>query len=447
MKKVTIKKIKKEKTILKSVESTKKDNKINKKKITSKTIEKSNNENTKKSDTMISQSREEYEINTNNKEINNANSTYNFAINEFLKIKECSILKYGIKISTEKINFGYCQTCDVNLIHPICLECARICHQQIGHRIREMKEQANIRCGCGEKMHKISNYRRTSKLITAKECPYLDLCEKSGLSTLYVVEGKCVCEFCYRMCGYEGQGQPLEKEKEMLQVCECEDLNGILSHSDLKRIYKKFEDILLSKSNLIFGLEPVQFLNLLFLGKSSYESLFLNFEEMMQNFYELNKKNLLNLKNNFTATNFYLSLRVFVKIIEKSNNSSLAYFSEELVKKFSFKLISNIFNFIIFQDTEIFWNFLSGMLFLYNKINIGFNIMRLGEYNLSDLENLSPLQRKFIMKNNKSLYSESSEQIAFFIKALNNLLKNEIRYITIIITINEIIKHICNNIK
>ena len=427
MKKVNIKKIKKEKTILKSVESTKKDNKINKKKITSKTIEKSNNENTKKSDTMISQSREEYEINTNNKEINNANSTYNFAINEFLKIKECSILKYGIKISTEKINFGYCQTCDVNLIHPICLECARICHQQIGHRIREMKEQANIRCGCGEKMHKISNYRRTGKLITAKECPYLDLCEKSGLSTLYVVEGKCVCEFCYRMCGYEGQGQPLEKEKEMLQVCECEDLNGILSHSDLKRIYKKFEDILLSKSNLIFGLEPVQFLNLLFLGKSSYESLFLNFEEMMQNFYELNKKNLLNLKNNFTATNFYLSLRVFVKIIEKSNNSSLAYFSEELVKKFSFKLISNIFNFIIFQDTEIFWNFLSGMLFLYNKINIGFNIMRLGEYNLSDLENLSPLQRKFIMMNNKSLYSESSEQIAFFIKALNNLLKNEIK--------------------
>ena len=69
MKKVNIKKIKKEKTILKSVESTKKDNKNTKKKITSKAIEKSNNENTKKSDTMISQSREEYEINTNNKEI------------------------------------------------------------------------------------------------------------------------------------------------------------------------------------------------------------------------------------------------------------------------------------------------------------------------------------------------------------------------------------------
>ena len=103
------------------------------------------------------------------------------------------------------------------------------------------------------------------------------------------------------------------------------------------------------------------------------------------------------------------------------------YFSEELVNKFSFKLISNILNYIIFQDTEIFWNFLSGMLFLYKKINIGYNITRMGEYNLSDLENLSPLQRKCLMKNNKSLMPEASEQIVFFMKALNNLLKNEIK--------------------
>ena len=428
MKKIDIKKYKKEKTILKSIKPTKKDNKNQKKKITSKIIDKPKNDSSKKSDTMISQSKEDDDQNNNtNKNIFLINTNCDNVMKEFLKIKECSILKYGIKISTDKIYYGYCQTCDVNLIHPMCIECARMCHQIIGHKIREMKEQANIRCGCGEKMHKISNYRRTSKLIAAKECPYSDLCEKSRLSTLYVVEGKCVCEFCYRMCGYEGRGQPLEKEKEMLQVCECEDLNGVLSHSDLKKIYKNFEELLLSKSNLILGLEPVQFLNLLFLGKSSYESLFLNFEEMIQNFYNLNPNNLLNLKNNFTSTNFYLSLRVFVKIVEKGNNSSLAYYSEELVKKFSFKLISNVLNYIIFQDTEIFWNFLSGMLYLYKKINIGYHITKMGEYKLNDLENLSPLQRKCIMKNNKYLFPECSEQIAFFIKALNNLLKNEIK--------------------
>ena len=426
MKKTGFKKIKKEKNLLKIVKPVKKDDKIYTNKLLTKTIDKIDNDNSKISDTLLSQSKEEQEKIIDEKDINITSSTCTNVINEFLKIKECSIVKYGIKISTDKIYYGYCQTCDANLIHPICIECARMCHQLLGHKIREMKEQDNIRCGCGEKMHKVSNYKRISKLISAKECPYSDLCEKSGLSTLYVIEKKCVCEFCYRMCGYDGKGEPLEKEKEMLQVCECEDLNGISTHSDLKTIYKQFEEILLSKSNLIFGLEPIQFINLLFLGKSSYESLFFNFEEMIKNFYDLSPNNLLNLKDNFTSTNFYLSLRVFVKIIEKSKNSSLAYYCKELVDKFSFKLISNILNYIIFQDSEIFWNFLSCMLFLYKEINIGFNTMRMGEYKLNDLENLSPLQRKIIMKNNKELFPEYSEQIVFFIKTLNKFLKNEI---------------------
>ncbi len=382
--------------------------------------EKSDNDSSKKSETMISQSHDEIDMSLNTTNCNNI-------INEFVKIKGCSILKYGIKISTEKIHYGYCQTCDVNLMHPICLECINACHKSIAHKIREIREPGYIRCGCGEKMHKILNTRKNSKLIISRECPYSDWCEKSRLSTLYVIEGKCVCEFCYRICGYEGKGKPLEKEKEMLQVCECEELNGAITHTDLKKLYKKFEEILSSKSDLIFGLNPIRFLNLIFLGKSSYESLFLNFEEMIQSFNKLSSDNLLNLKENFTSTNFYLSLRVFCKIVEKAKNSSLRYYAPELVNKFSFNLISNLLNNIIFQDTPIFWNFLSGMLFLYRKINIGYNTMYMGKYKLLDLENLSPLLRKSIMAKNHLLFPESSHQIPFFIKFLNNLLKNEIR--------------------
>ncbi len=400
--------------------------------------ENSDNDSSKKSDTMISQSRDEIDIPLNT-------STCNDVINEFTKIKGCSILKYGIKISTEKIRYGYCQTCDVNLMHPICLECINLCHKSIAHKTREIRESGYVRCGCGAKMHKILNVRRNSKLIISRECPFSDWCEKSRLSTLYVIEGKCVCEFCYRICGYEGKGKPLEKEKEMLQVCECEELNGAITHTDLKKLYKKFEDILSLKSNLIFGLDPIQFFNLLFLGKSSYESLFLNFEEMIQSFNKLNSDNLLNLKENFTSTNFYLSLKVFCGIVEKTKFSSLRYYAPEVVDKFSFKLISNLLNNIIFQDTPIFWNFLSMMLFLYRKINIGYNTMHMGKYKLNDLENLCPLQRKIIMANNHELFPECSKQIQFFIQFLNNLFKNEIKSVEaydVFIQVCEILKRL-----
>ena len=403
-----------------------------------------NNENSdidssKKSDTMIDQSHAEIDIPLNI-------DTCNDVINEFTKIKRCSIIIYGIKTSTEKIRYGYCQTCDVNLMYPYCLECLNLCHKSINHKIREIREPGYIRCGCGAKMHRILNIRRNSKLIISRECPYSDWCEKSRLSTLYVVEGKCVCEFCYRICGYEGKGKPLEKEKEMLQVCECEELNGAITHTDLKKLYKKFEDIILSsKTNSIFGLDPIQFLNLLFLGKSSYESLFLNFEEMIQSFGKLNSDNLLNLKENFTSTNFYLSLKVFRKIVEKAKFSSLRYYAPEVVNKFSFELISNLLNNIIFQDTPIFWNFLSAMLFIYRKINIGYNTMYMGKYKLNDLENLSPLQRKIIMANNNILFPNCSKQIKFLIQFLNNLLKNEIRLVEaydVFIQVCEILKRL-----
>ena len=213
MKKIGAKKIKKEKTVFKNLKLTKKDIKASKNKNINKIIDKPKKEISKKSDTMISLSKDEEEEKNDNKYVYLTTTNYDNVMSDFLKIKGCSILKYGIKISTDKINFGYCRTCDENLIYPMCIECTRQCHQELGHTIIEMNEPANIRCGCGEKMHKITIHRRNSKLLTSKECPYSDLCEKSRLSTLYVIEGKCVCEFCYRMCGYDGRGQPLEKEK------------------------------------------------------------------------------------------------------------------------------------------------------------------------------------------------------------------------------------------
>ena len=58
-----------------------------------------------------------------------------------------------------------------------------------------------VTTGCGERMHKFKTLERKNGL-RADECPFSDWCEKSRLSTLYVVDEKCVCEFCYKICGY-----------------------------------------------------------------------------------------------------------------------------------------------------------------------------------------------------------------------------------------------------
>ena len=348
-------------------------------------------------------------------------------ISEFTKIKKCSVLKYGISLSLEKIKFGYCHTCDTNLMYPICLECLKECHIKSGHDIREIDQPDFILCGCGERMHKFMNHDKKKKNKKySLECPYNDWCEKSSLSTLYIVDDKCICEFCYRMCGYEGKGRPLEKEREMLQVCECENLNGSITHIDLKKIYHKLEEII-DKDHLILGIEPIKFINLLFLGKSSYESIFQNFEEMIQSLNSLNDSNKMILKDNFSSTNFFLSLNVFTKVIMKLKNNPMRYYDKEISKKISFNLISNLLKHISYDDNKIFWHFLNNMLYIFRKVNIGYKTMLMTKFKLKDLESFSPFQRKNIFMENLNIFPEAPAHIEFFIKYLNNLLNEDMK--------------------
>ena len=59
------------------------------------------------------------------KELNACEYIYNKDINDveiikkLYKVKDCSIFKYGIKESYEKIKYSFCKTCDKNLINPI----------------------------------------------------------------------------------------------------------------------------------------------------------------------------------------------------------------------------------------------------------------------------------------------------------------------------------------
>ena len=363
----------------------------------------------------------------NNSQLIEANSDENVnnIISEFLKIKNCSVILYGIKPSTEKLKFGYCRTCDINLMNRICLECLYECHKKYEHDIREINDPDYIICGCGEKMHRFNILERKNGL-GADECPFSDWCEKSRLSTLYIVDEKCVCEFCYKICGYGNRGRELEKEKEMLQVCECEKLNGKLTHADLKHIFRTLEELISNKDDLIMDIKPERFFNLLFLGKSSYEAIFINFEEMIIRIKELTPLNKLEINDNFLSTNFYLSLSVLTDILDKFKDSPLRYYSKEIVEKMQFSIIKNLLENIIFRDNPIFYEFLKKILYLYKKITIGSKTMFMDKYKIKDLINYSPILRKILFMTNSTLFTEASEQISFFIETLSNLLEQDI---------------------
>ena len=383
-------------------------------------------------------------IKSNNKEILDINpdENVNDIISQFLKIKNCSIILYGIKPSPEKLKFGYCRTCDINLMNRICMECLNECHKKYDHDIREINEPDNIICGCGEKMHKFKILERKNGL-GADECPFSDWCEKSRLSTLYIVDGKCVCEFCYKICGYNNKGRELEKEKEMLQVCECEKLNGKLTHADLKHIFRILEELISNKDDLIMDINPERFFNLLFLGKSSYESIFTNFEEMIIRINELNDTNKLEVKDNFLSTNFYLSISVLTDILEKFKGSPLRYYTKEIVDKMSFTTIKSLLNNIVFQDNIVYYELLKKMLYLYKKITIGTKTMYMDKYKIKDLINYSPLLRKILFLTNTSLFPDASDQISFFIDILTNLLEQDINSVEIY----DVVIEICGILK
>ena len=194
---------------------------------------------------IISEDEEEQDFDSQESSEDNCQNV----ISEFIRIKKCSILKYGISLSTEKIKYGNCHTCDINLMHPICYDCLIQCHKRKGHDIREIEQPDFIICGCGERMHHFKEFERKRNKKCSSECPYSDWCEKSMLSTLYIIGEKCICEFCYRMCEYEGKARTLEKEREMLQVCECESLNGNITHMDLKKYIVNWKKLLIKIIN------------------------------------------------------------------------------------------------------------------------------------------------------------------------------------------------------
>ena len=379
-------------------------------------------------------SNEENEINTikkvkkkKKKKINKTAIPDSDTFTNFITIKDCSLIKYGIKSSTEPIEYGYCNTCDVNLIHPICIICLEKCHNKKGHQVKMIDKPDHIICACGVKLHQLNYKDKISDKMLSTECPYTDWCEKSGLSTLYVIDIKCVCEFCYRLCDLNEEGFPLEKEKEMLQICECEEINNGEQHTDLKKMYRNFEKLIQKNEKLILGkIEPLKFFNILFLGRYSYEALFFNFEETLKDFNNLNENSEFEIKETFLVTNFFLALKNFNLVLTKVKNTPIRYYSKKVSSKINFTMVQKLMKYIKFEETPILWKFYENILFFYRKVYLGNATRAMDKYKLYDFENMTPLQRKCISDSNQNFFPRAKHEINFFIDMLTNFINYEI---------------------
>ena len=121
-------------------------------------------------------------------------------IHNFNKMNRCSIIKYGIKPSTDEIKYSYCKTCDHNLVRPICYPCISQCHN--GHLINTLIKKGKIKCFCGEKNH------FQNQIINNNDVDYKNIncfCNEwnitAKLGFYYVNKNKePICILCHNYC-------------------------------------------------------------------------------------------------------------------------------------------------------------------------------------------------------------------------------------------------------
>lgn len=366
-------------------------------------------------------------------------------ISDFLKIDNCSILKYGIKPSTEPISYGYCITCDINLIHPICSECLTVCHINFNHTVKQIATKGNIICGCGERMHKFSEKLIKQDSIISSSCPYTDYCKTANLESWFIVGTKTVCPMCYINCGHQGKGFSVDIEQLKGEKCQCEYLNGGVTHTDLKEIYRKMDHITKKNNIVMEEIGPIKILNMLFLGKLSYHKLYSNFDEMLDEFNPTKFEHFYEIKDNFLETNFFLALKNFTKIAKKIKNAPLRYFCKAIINTISFDLIEQVVKNVIFKDIKQYWRFMDRLFYLYKKVGVGHLTRTLDKYKIYDLENLSVMQRKCLFYINQTLFPTATDQIDFFTRLMKLYLSKGISHLEgydVIIQICSILKRL-----
>ena len=347
-------------------------------------------------------------------------------IRHFTKVSNCSIVKYGIKKSSEEIEYSFCKTCDHNLLKPICLCCINQCHN--GHSIKYIFNKGRIKCCCGEKNHigmkikaQINNNNNNIKCL----CNEWNITAK--LNFYYINEkNEPICILCHNFCEDNGDNDKLIKieENQIIPKCSCKNEE---IHNDSRIIYEKILILATNSKEFDLLLHPIQIINMIFKSTNNFEMIFEYFLVFMNNI--INSNNSASLIGYFskinlvdvTYTNIYKTLCLFEKIIKKiATSNDTCFFNENVINYFSFHNIRKLIVYLKESsiDEKIFWILTNKFLYLFHKIYINTKAQCLEKYKLNDLKNLSFCQRIIIFNENKKKFKESEEIISFLLKFL-----------------------------
>ena len=353
-------------------------------------------------------------------------------IKKLKEVEKCSILKYGLKPSTEEISYSYCITCDCSLINPICIPCLKYCHGN--HIIKENYEIGKIICSCGERNHIISN---TPKLNYQNNniCLFNELSKVSKLNINYInnnsnLLNNNICLFCYHFCQIDKTKYSPNffemKNKDDYPKCNC--INKQI-HNDIRFALKLLEEMT-SNYKKIDGfnlLYPTQIVNAFINEEKSLQYYYKSFIQLFNAiktdtfisspiYYSLSKVD-------FYSTNCFITIKIFLNIISFNNHTNISYYSEKFEKYFSFEIIQNLKK--ILKDNKLKdsskWILSYKFVKLFKKVYIGNKTQIFDKYKLEDLDNFSSCQRFFLFCHNEKEFPERQEIIAILLNYLSDI--------------------------
>jgi hypothetical protein len=327
----------------------------------------------------------------------------------------CTILESGLR--PREMEYYHC-SCDPNKIEAICKECAKTCHKD--HIISPQAYRGIQVCSCGIKAHNIDNKKYA---VYKKECFYHELSIMSRTNVYYKSEGRSICLFCYNVCNENSRDQWEKQFTDNVPSCECESQN----HADVRFMYSITNDIGDSRRFNFNGMNANQLINLIFKCPDSFHNIYSQFNSyhkeliagLTNSQYVIDKK--------IEQTNYFSSLINFSSICSYFNY--IRYPTTEIVVYFGFNLLVDLFR--NYQDSENALTLLNPIVSLFNKVTMSGNTNHIPKFKVSDLENMSILQRLTLL--NSKLDNEfmtaylsigKNNLIDFFVDNIELIIKN-----------------------